>query len=144
MLTLVGRGPDVQTIISQMQVVLDKVAAWGVSQGLKFSPAKSIAMTFTRKRQLPDLLLTMNGASLTWSKTTKYLGVILDQGLTWVPHFTQKVKSVKQLLFKYKQIVGAEYGPQPKYMRWMYLGIVRPVLLYGAVVWWRCVTSSLQ
>ena len=30
-LALVGRGPDVQTIISQMQVVLDKVAAWGVS-----------------------------------------------------------------------------------------------------------------
>ena len=24
----------------------------------------------------------------------------------------------------------------------MYLGIVRPALMYGAVVWWRCVSSS--
>ena len=143
-LALVGRGPDVLTNISQLQKVLDKVTAWGNTQGLNFSPKKSVAVVFTRKTTLIKAELRLNGSLLPWSRTVKYLGVVLDSRLTWVPHFNEKTKSAKRLLFKYKQIVGTEFGPQPKYMRWMYLGIVRPALLYGAIVWWRCVTDNQE
>ena len=27
------------------------------------------------------------------------------------------------------------WGPKPKLMRWAYLGIVRPMLCYGAMIW---------
>jgi Reverse transcriptase (RNA-dependent DNA polymerase)/Endonuclease-reverse transcriptase len=47
-LALVGRGPDLHTNISQIQTVLDRVTSWGNTQGLKFSPSKSIAVAFTR------------------------------------------------------------------------------------------------
>jgi Reverse transcriptase (RNA-dependent DNA polymerase)/Endonuclease-reverse transcriptase len=143
-LALVGRGPDLHTNIMQIQQVLDRVTAWGNSQGLKFSPSKSVAVAFTRKREPKDLELKLNGTLLSWSRTVKYLGVTLDSRLTWVPHFNEKTKNAKKLLFKYKQIVGTQFGPQPKYMRWMYLGIVRPALMYGAIIWWRCVSTSQE
>ena len=136
-LALVGRGPHVPTILSQLQPVLDRVSAWGQSQGLKFSPSKSIAVAFTHKRTPGDLVLKLNGLPITWKTTFKYLGVLLDHKLSWVPHFVKKTKNAKKLLFKYKQIVGAEFGPQPKYMQWMYLGIVRPALNYGVVLFFR-------
>ena len=142
-LALVGQGPDLPTIISQLQTVLDRVTAWGNTQGLKFSPSKSMAVAFTRKTSPVKAELKLNGTLLPWSRTVKYLGVVLDSRLTWVPHFNEKTKNAKKLLFKYKQIVGTTFGPQPKFMRWMYLGIVRPALLYGAVVWWRCVANNL-
>ncbi len=143
-LALVGRGPDPTTNISQIQIVLDRVTAWGQSQGLKFSPSKSVAVAFTRKMTPIQAKLRLNGISLNWSKTVKYLGVTLDDRLVWSAHLDDKIKNAKRLLFKYKQIVGTEFGPQPKFMRWMYLGIVRPALMYGAVVWWRAASTSLK
>ena len=143
-LALVGRGPDLKTNISQLQTVLNRVTDWGNSQGLKFSPSKSVAIAFTRKHKLKVTDLRINDSLLEWSKTVKYLGVVLDSRLTWIPHFNEKTKNAKKLLFKYKQIVGTEFGPQPKFMRWMYLGIVRPALTYGAIVWWRSVATSQE
>ena len=77
-LALVGRGPDIQTNISQLQKVLDRVTAWGNTQGLKFSPSKSEAVVFTRKTAKVQASLRLNGSLLPWSKTVKYLGVVLD------------------------------------------------------------------
>jgi hypothetical protein len=44
----------------------------------------------------------------------------------------------------YKQIVGPEIGPQPKYMRWMYTSIKRPAFSYEAVVWWRIAADAVR
>ena len=112
-LALVGRGPDLTTNINQLQIVLDRVTAWGNTQGLRFSPSKSVAVAFTRKTSPINGELRLNGIVLPWSKTVKYLGVVLDSRLTWIPHFNEKTKNAKKLLFKYKQIVGTTFGPQP-------------------------------
>jgi hypothetical protein len=64
--------------------------------------------------------------------------------LTWTAHISDKITKAKRLLFKFKQIVGKEFGPHPTYMRWMYTGIVRPALTYGAVVWWRAAASDAR
>jgi hypothetical protein len=48
-LALIGRELDTRTVIHNMQQVLNKVTQWGTSQGLRFSPSKSVAIAFTRK-----------------------------------------------------------------------------------------------
>ena len=94
-LALVGRGPDLKTNINQLQIVLDRVTAWGNTQGLRFSPSKSVAVAFTRKTSPINDELRLNGIVLPWSKTVKYLGVVLDSRLTWIPHFNEKNKKAK-------------------------------------------------
>jgi hypothetical protein len=104
-----------------MQQVLDSVTSWGHEQGLKFGASKWVAITFTQKRkyEVPPLLL--NGVALPWQTQVKYLGVTLDWRLNWIAH-------ILRLLFKYKQIVGKEFGPYPKYMRGMYSIVRLPYL----------------
>ena len=136
-LVLIGRGPDPITNIACMQQVLDKVSAWGTGQGLRFSAAKSVAVAFTRKTKWSGPDLTLNNSRLEWKKEVKYLGVLLHHRLHWADHVMAVTKKAKWLLFKYKTIVGLNFGPHPRFMRWMFTGIVRPALTYGAIVWWR-------
>ena len=136
-LALIGRGPDPISTINVMQQILYKVASWGQDQGLRFSAAKSVAIAFTRKQNWAGPQLSLNNIALPWQTNVKYLGVLLHHRLSWSDHIKATTKKAKWLLFKYKNIVGSQFGPQPRYMRWMYTGIVRPALIYGSLVWWR-------
>jgi ribonuclease HI len=141
-LALIARGPDIDTLVSITQQAIDKVTAWGRGQGLKFSASKSVAVVFTLKLKWSCKNLRMNGTEMEWQNSVKYLGVTLDSKLNWTPHVLQKIKKAKNMLFQYRQVVGARFGPKPLCMRWMFTGIIRPALCYGAIVWWR-VTKNL-
>ena len=43
-----------------------------------------------------------------------------------------------------KQGIGSTWGPPPKVQLWMYTGIVRPALTYGAVVWARRASTAFM
>jgi ribonuclease HI len=141
-LVLIGRGPDPTTIIATMQRVLTAVDRWGTQQGHRFSAGKSVAVAFTRKYKWKGPRLFLNNTPLPWQTQVKYLGVVLDDRLGWGPLFKDRTSKAIKMLFQYKQIVGREFGPHPRYMRWMYTGIIRPALAYGAVVWWRRVALA--
>jgi ribonuclease HI len=136
-LVLIGRGKDPNAIRDNLQRAIRKVTDWGHLRGLKFSATKSIAVMFTRRVKWECPPLSMNGKSMEWTKTVKYLGVTLDDKLYWGPHILEKVSKAKKKLFMYKQVAGKHFGPQPQYMRWLYTGIIRPSLCYGAAVWSR-------
>ena len=140
-LALIGRGPDMTTVQNNMQQALDKVSRWGKDQGLRFSASKSVAIAFTRKRKGLIPKLQLENTEMEWQTQVKYLGIVLDHQLKWGIHLQERLKKAKRLLFKYKQIVGSEFGPQPKHMRWMFTGIVRPMLSYGSLVWWQRASS---
>ena len=141
-LALVARGPDPSTTINNMQIALDKTLGWGVGRGLRFSAGKSVAIAFTRKRKWEGPKLRLNNSVMEWQKQVRYLGVILDDKLVWNVNFKERITRAKRVLFQYKQVVGREFGPDPKYMRWMYTGIVRPALTYGSIVWWRIASGK--
>jgi hypothetical protein len=85
----------------------------------------------------------MYGKVLDWSITVNYLGVTLDRILQWTTHIFKNHEKAKRQPFMYKQLVGQHFGPQPQYMRWMYMEIVHLSLSYGAVVWW-CMANLEQ
>jgi ribonuclease HI len=97
---------------------------------------------FTNRQKWSCPPLQMNGRLLEWQKTAKYLGVTLDDKLNWSAHIAAKIKKAKKQLFLYRQIVGQQFGPEPRYMKWMYTGIIRPSLCYGALVWWRVAAKT--
>jgi hypothetical protein len=48
----------------------------------------------------------MNGRSMEWAKTAKYLGIILNHKLKWKTHILQKISKVKKQLFMYVETSG--------------------------------------
>ena len=47
----------------------------------------------------------------------------------------EKIQKSKKYLAAITQLTWKTWGPKPKLLRWAYIGIVRPMLCYGAMIW---------
>lgn len=125
------------TLCEKMQKALRVVEEWCHRHSLSVNPNKTELVLFTRKTKMPKLELPrLFGTSLNLSKEVKYLGIWLDSKLIWgkqLDHVTTKATNV---LWQCTRAVGKDWGLKPKLCLWMYKVMVRPVLTYGAVVWW--------
>ncbi len=129
-------GTEPMSMGELLQPALLKVISWGKLNGLTFNPSKTHTILFTRRRipsKLPDLLL--DGTTLKYSDSFKYLGVEIQRGLSWTRHITERANKCKFLLMKAKNIISTKWGLTPKKMEWVYKAIVRPKLTYGALIW---------
>ena len=131
---LIG-GSHPHNMIEKMQSMLDRLVAWGNTCGLRFNPQKTVAVMFTRATRPFNRLVRMDGALILYSDSVVYLGVTLDKELKWQHHIDNKIKKAKSLLMKMASITYSYWGPKPKLMRWMFTGIVRPMISYAAMVW---------
>ena len=136
-LTISGSKPCL--MMSCMQHAVDRALEWGRRCGLRFSPEKTVVVLFTRKYK-PEIpqQLEMYGKSVPFSDTVKYLGVTLDAKLTWKSHVETKVKAAKTKLNRLRTSMGKLWGINPLMTRWIFIGIIRPALSYGSLVWARC------
>jgi hypothetical protein len=130
---------DIETAQRQMQSAIDKADTWATTVGLQFSVSKTKAMIFSRSKNPPNLLspLIMADEEIEVVDTFKYLGILLDNRLDWVPHIDFKIKRAKKYLMMLHNGIGANWGPNPAITLWLYTGIIRPFLSYGSVVWAR-------
>jgi hypothetical protein len=98
-LAIIVRGRILKKVLQQAQRAMNIAADWASSIGVKFSASKTMAMLFTRKRkkscQSPGRLM-LEAQPLPWVKEAKYLGVTIDDKLTWQPHITAKIKKGKE------------------------------------------------
>jgi hypothetical protein len=135
-LVLIINGTDSVAMFIKLQQALHKVQGWAAEAGLRVSAAKSQAVLFTRMRKFfmpPNIVL--DGVDLLYQEEVKYLGLWLDRGLTWSLHMEKKFASCRRLLMQLKGSIGKLWGPTPYLIRWSYLCVVRPSLLYGHFIW---------
>ncbi len=133
---LIVSGSSPFILGSKMQKAVDAALEWGKQAGLVFSPMKTVAVIFTRKRKFtPPPKIRMGEVEIPFSDKVKYLGITFDNQLRWLPHLKLKVKSAKGHLLKLRNVMGKLWGVPPIMQRWLYTGVARPALTYGALVW---------
>jgi hypothetical protein len=80
---LIG-GKFLNIVPELFQGALSMVQEWCDRTQLSVNPQKMVVVPFTRKRDLRDLKKsTLSGHKLQLTAEVKYLGPILDRGLTW-------------------------------------------------------------
>ena len=135
-------------IAQEEEVRRRAIQEWAEQQELLLSPSKTVTMIFHRKNKktfIQPKKLKLNGVEIEYSKTTKYLGCVLDTKLCWKNHIELKIQKAKRHLMMIKQSIGVRWGPQPKALKWAYQGIVLPSLTYGAIIWAKaCETKGLR
>ncbi len=133
---LVAIGGTPAQLAIRLQEAVDKATRWGDLNGLTFSPAKTEAILFTRKRKFPPpRKIQVKNTEIAYSDHVKYLGVWFDSKLTWSKHAQQKIKATKMAINNVKGAVGKLWGPDPKHTQWLFTAVIRPALTYGALVW---------
>ena len=83
----------------------------------------------------PNKKLKINNKEIEFSRSTRYLGLIIDDKLTWAEHFTKVTKRAKQYLMQLLGTFSKSWGPRPNLVRWVYGSIVLARLCYAPMTW---------
>ena len=141
---LIG-GNNTEQMMSRMQKVVNNLEEWGKQIGLSFNALKTEVIMFSKAtsivKHLPNRLIIGNHR-VPFGFKAKYLGVTLDNRLTWQPHITNDINRAKQYLYLLRKAISKKWGPKPKYLKWVYNAIVLPRLTYGCLAWGNAITTQ--
>lgn len=132
-------GISGSTVSQLTQIGLNVISKWCGNQGLKISTEKTIAVKFTLCRKEADktMVLKLSNGPIKYSNHMKYLGVILDSKLNFKAHLENKLRQAYNALWTCKSFIGRRWGMSPKMIHWMYTAIVRPMITYASLVWFK-------
>ena len=99
-------------IIERHLQCLNKLSDWADTNGLKFSPSKTVCIHFCKLRKPhPQLTLLLNGTPVPVVEETKFLRVIFDRKLSFIPH----IKHLKDKCTKAAASPSAHFlGSRPR------------------------------
>jgi ribonuclease HI len=90
---------------------------------------------FTHKRVLGKLNLYIDGSPIEWKKEVKFLGVIVDERLTWASHISYIVERCKKRLNLMRCLSGIVWGASKLCLLMIYKALIRSVLDYGCIAY---------
>ena len=130
------RGKNMNNIERQLQLCLNKIEKWAMENGFKFSSSKTLGMHFCNKRELhPDPELKLYNSPIKIVSETKFLGLLFDSKLTFLPHIKMlKNKSLKALNIL-KFVSSTDWGADSTVLLNLYRSLIRSKLDYGCIVY---------
>ena len=136
---------DMTVIENQLQHSLNNLQKWCNENGFRFSRSKTVCMHFCHMRNIhPDPTLTLNNIQIPVVDQTKFLGIIFDKKLTFVPHIELiKSKSIKSRNLL-RVVSGAEWGADRSVLLRLYRSLIRSKLEYGCMVYGSARKSYLK
>ena len=126
---------DCNSAHSHLQTICDAVVAWGLSVKLVFNGAKSFFLIFSPKRNLPPLTLIVDNITVPRSSSCLYLGLTIDDKLSWNLHISNKCNAVKKMLFLILKCCRLSWGLSRSTNSLLYKSSVIPIILYNCSVW---------
>lgn len=140
---LVTLGNSVNEVCEQLQRAGQVAIAWGQDNAVQFDAEKTEAALFTKKRgqQLNDQIrradITIANHKVSFNQeATRWLGVWLDQGLTFKTHYHTRMQKAKKAEARIKSLCKQQ-GLAAGLARRMQIAAVQSVALYGAELWWQ-------
>ena len=113
-----------------------------MKKGLSVNPNKTEALLVPHKRKYQTIGLSIFDKPIQLKKYVKYLGVYIDQKLTWSKHIEIKTeKSIKTMGFC-RRAIGDRWGLGPAHILWILLSIIHPIFLQGVLVWWEATDKT--
>ncbi|KAI5721707.1 hypothetical protein M8J77_024546 [Diaphorina citri] len=141
-LAIYMRGNDMEYIQHTLQTTLDNLTKWSNTNGLTFSPDKTFAVNFNRKRSMNNPRLSFQNHIVRFQEGTKWLGLNLDTRMTWRNHIEQ-TKSLRAMNVM-KILSNRNWGLRRETLRKLYFALVSPILDYGSILYSSASQSNLN
>ena len=133
------------TIERQLQQNLNNIQEWATRNGFKFSKSKTVCMHFFQLRKAhDDPVLTLDGQPIPVVEETKFLGVIFDKKLTFIPHIKKLKAKCQKSLNLLRVVAHTDWGADRKILLNLYRTFVRSKLDYGCIVYGSARPSYLK
>ena len=121
----------------QLQLAVRRLERWSLTNGLRFSAAKTVAIHFCRSRRCPEpqLGISLNGHVIPTQPVARFLGVMLDRRLTYNYHFKVLRDRCFRSLNVLKCVARTSYGADRSTLLMLYRSLVRSKLDYACFVY---------
>ena len=128
------RGKTPEELTNRGNEVVGRMSDWCVNNGIKLNSKKTIAVQFGPKNRKIDysLLIKIENKSIEEAANTKFLGVFLDQKLTWNPHIEALLPKLSSHCFLMRNIRSTV---SQEILRLTYFGLVQSSITYGLIHW---------
>ena len=127
---------DIHIIERHLQRSLYRLQEWTDLNGFKFSRTKTVCVHFCRLRKThPDPHLLLNGTPIPVVDQTKFLGLIFDKKLTFVPHLQYLRKKCMKALNLLRVVAHSRWGSDENTLLHLYRSLIRSKLDYSTVVY---------
>ena len=128
-------GRDIDQVIKELQVDLNKIHSWCNKWGFLLSKEKTMAIIFGRVNKIAQRQFVIDGSTLKWEKQVKFLGMIFDENLTWKAHIDYVVGRCKQRLNLMRCISGNSWGANKTSLLHIYRATIRSIIDYGSAAY---------
>ena len=130
------RSKHMHTIERQLQQVLDKLDVWSNQNGFKFSKSKTKCMHFSQLRNdRTDPELRLGGTLIEVVPQFKFLGLVFDSKLTFIPHIDYLFSKCQKALNLLKVAAHTDWGADRNVLMRLYRSHIRSKLDYGCIVY---------
>ncbi|GBO22524.1 RNA-directed DNA polymerase from mobile element jockey [Araneus ventricosus] len=138
-------GMNMNCIQRQLQTAINNISQWADNNGFTISASKTAAVHFCRKRNLHlDPELQLNGVSIPFLKEIRFLGVVFDNKLSFLPHVMQLRKKCEKSLNILKVLSTTAWGADRPSMLRIYKATILSKLDYGCQIYGSARKSVLQ
>ena len=120
---------------------LDKLFVWFSVNRLSLNLGKTNYMLFRSRPPDNELALKINNVVLPRVAATKFLGIIIDDKLSWKPHIQSvksKLSSVLSIMYKASKLINTTG------MYTLYCSLLHPYLSYCNEIWGNTYTSNVK
>ena len=130
------RSKSMATIERQLQQNLNKIENWATSNGFKFSKSKTQCVHFCQlRKQHDDPVLHLYGSPIPVVEESKFLGILFDRKLSFIPHIKYlKAKCLKALNLL-KVLSHTSWGADRTTLLKLYGSLVRSKFDYGCIIY---------
>ncbi|PFX18378.1 putative RNA-directed DNA polymerase from transposon BS [Stylophora pistillata] len=131
---------------AKLQEDIDSLCAWSTQNRMVLNAGKTKSILVTGKRLKsrvadPSLKLQANGTAIEQVIHQKLLGVTIDQELTFKEHVDKLCKKLSKKIGLLKKL--CTYLPIEERLLF-YNALIKPVMMYGSIVWTYCSKEDLM
>ena len=139
------RSKNMRTTERHLQQCLNRNEDWATRNGFKFSKSKTQCVHFCQQRKIHnDPALYIYGSQIPIAAESKFLGVIFDRKLSFIPHIKYvKAKCLKALNLL-KMLSHTSWGADRTTLLHLYRSLIRSKPDYGSIVYGSARKSYLQ
>ena len=130
------RSKSMRTIERHLQQCINRIENWASHNGFKFSKSKTQCVHFCQLRKVHnDPELNLYGSLIPVVEDFKFLGVLFDRKLSFIPHIKYlKAKCLKALNLL-KVLSHTDWGADRTVLLQLYRSLIRSKLDYGSIVY---------
>ncbi|GFX78313.1 putative RNA-directed DNA polymerase from transposon BS [Trichonephila clavipes] len=139
------QGSDMRLTERQLQTTVNRLVKCCDQNGHTISPSKSSCVHFCRKRNLhPDPSIHIGNIQIPVVSEVRFLGIIFDSKLTFLPHVLYLRKKCERSLNILKVLSNTPYGERIVSLLRVYQSLILLRLDYGCVVYGSARASVLR